>query len=394
MKYCILILDGAAEELRDEPGAKTALEAAATPNLDRVGLLGRQGTMQPVPEGIEPGSDVMMLSVLGVDPAQGYTGRGPFEAAGLGIGLGPDEVAFCASLVTVVEDRLLDATAGGIQQREAAALVRALDERLAAPDLAFRPGIGHENLMVYSGREDVSAGTVSPSRIVGREIGGFLPRGPGAEFLRRLMDQSGTILEAHDVNLVRIDHGEPPATMVWLWGGGKTPTPRTFSEQFGRGGALVSDSAAARGIAKYLGLEPFDIRGDAEGPPEPAAMAEAALALLDRHDVVVLHVALRVDSTGSADVQSRARAVEALDADVVGRVLGDRLDQGDFQVLVAAFPGEPGAAGAGPPASIPFAICGTDVLPVHELPFSERHAAGTGLQIEHGHELMAYFLRE
>ena len=81
MKYAIIIPDGAADEPLKELNGKTPIEAAATPNMDRIAMEGRQGLARTVPEGFESGSDVATMTLLGYDPKVYHTGRAPLEAA-------------------------------------------------------------------------------------------------------------------------------------------------------------------------------------------------------------------------------------------------------------------------------------------------------------------------
>ena len=90
-----------ADRPRADLGGKTCLQAARTPNLDRLATLGQVGMVHTVPDGYAPGSDVANLSVLGYDPRKYYTGRSPLEAASMGVALGPDDVAFRCNLVTL-----------------------------------------------------------------------------------------------------------------------------------------------------------------------------------------------------------------------------------------------------------------------------------------------------
>jgi 2,3-bisphosphoglycerate-independent phosphoglycerate mutase len=116
MKYAILLGDGMADDplaaLRD----KTPLEYARTPHMDRMAAEGTLGLIDTMVPGLPPGSDVANLTVLGYDPRICYTGRGPLEAASMGITLAPEDVAFRCNLVTlgVGEDPVMeDFTAGG-----------------------------------------------------------------------------------------------------------------------------------------------------------------------------------------------------------------------------------------------------------------------------------------
>ncbi|MBA2706823.1 MAG: phosphoglycerate mutase, partial [Gemmatimonadaceae bacterium] len=114
MKYAIIIPDGAADEPLKELGGKTPLEAAHTPNMDRIAMEGRVGTARTVPAGFESGSDVATMCLLGYDPAKYHTGRAPLEAAAQNIPLAPSDWVFRCNLVTVVDGVMKDHSAGGI----------------------------------------------------------------------------------------------------------------------------------------------------------------------------------------------------------------------------------------------------------------------------------------
>ncbi len=395
MKYCVVIPDGMADYAIESLGGKTPLEAAETPNMDRVAVLGRQGTCRTVPEGMEPGSDVAIMSVLGIDPVVCYSGRAPLEAASMGIELGPRHVAFRCNLVTVVDETMIDFSAGHISSREGQALIEALNARLSGPDIGFYAGVSYRHLVVYRGGEEISAKCTPPHDIIGQRIGRYLPEGPGAEILRALMDRSRAILEAHDVNVVRVDHGEKPATMIWLWGGGGVPHIAPFRDTFGKSGAVISAVDLVRGIGKYLGFDRIDVEG-ATGYLDTnyAGKGAAAIRALEDHDLVVVHVEAPDEAGHNGSVEDKVRAIEEVDGKVVGPILEAMLGKTEFRMLVLPDHATPIVKRTHSREPVPFAMCGTGILPVHEVPFSERAASATGLKIEKGHELMAYFLRE
>src|SRR6202000_2907518 len=103
MKYAIIIPDGAADEPLKELGGKTPLEAAETPNMDRIAMDGRQGTATTVPHGFESGSDVATMCLLGYDPKKYHTGRAPLEAAAQKIPLSSSDWVFRCNLVTLID---------------------------------------------------------------------------------------------------------------------------------------------------------------------------------------------------------------------------------------------------------------------------------------------------
>src|SRR5271154_2955875 len=143
MKYCIIIPDGAADDPLKELGGKTPLEAANTPNMDRVAMEGRIGLVRTVPEGFESGSDVATMCLLGYDPKIYHTGRAPLEAAAQRIPLSATDWVFRCNLVTVIDGVMKDHSAGGITDAEAKRLIGDLAAAVAAPGLEFHCGVSY-----------------------------------------------------------------------------------------------------------------------------------------------------------------------------------------------------------------------------------------------------------
>src|SRR5512136_1472327 len=101
MKYLILIGDGMADRPIEKLGGKTPLMVARTPNMDALAQQGEIGLAHTIPSGMPKGSEIANLSIFGYDPRQYYTGRGPLEAASIGIKLNPDDCAFRLNLVNL-----------------------------------------------------------------------------------------------------------------------------------------------------------------------------------------------------------------------------------------------------------------------------------------------------
>src|SRR5436305_3395886 len=135
MKYAIIIPDGCAGEPQDALGGKTPLQAAHTPNMDRVASAGVVGLSNNVPATLTPASDVATLSLLGYDPLQVYTGRAPLEVAAMGIRLRPLDWAIRCNLVSAEQEEMRDLTAWHITSEDGAPLLRTLQENLAGEAL-------------------------------------------------------------------------------------------------------------------------------------------------------------------------------------------------------------------------------------------------------------------
>src|SRR5262249_8811616 len=236
MKYAIVIRDGCADEPQESLGGKTPLQAARTPNMDRIARLGVVGRTDNVPSTLTPASDVATLSLFGYDPLQVYTGRAPLETAAMGIALGPGDWAIRCNLVNVEAGRMCDFTAGHIGSDEARQLIASIGQSLGGPvsggTLEFHPGVSYRNILVFRAVDPApfaaDTKTQPPHDIPDLPIADHLPTGPGSELLRNLMERSRAVLREHPVNQARRSQSRPEATQIWLWGQGRAPSLRTF----------------------------------------------------------------------------------------------------------------------------------------------------------------------
>ena len=137
MKYIIVLSDGMAGRPLEELSGKTTLEAADTPNFDRLAEKAEIGLASMVPEGMAPGSDTANLSVMGYDPKIYYTGRSPLEALSIGVDMAADDVSFRCNLVTLTEDggayedqKIIDHSSSEISTEDSTVLLEALKEGL------------------------------------------------------------------------------------------------------------------------------------------------------------------------------------------------------------------------------------------------------------------------
>ncbi len=393
MKYAIIIPDGAADVAIPELDGKTPLEVARKPHMDWIATHGKCGTVRNVPQGMYPGSDVAILSVLGYGPRQYYTGRAPLEAAALGLQVSPDEWIFRCNLVTLVDNLMEDYSAGHIRNDEAAAIIDELNAKLAGPGIHFHRGVSYRHILTFKANFEVA--TTAPHDILGRPIAPYLPTGAGSELLRALMEESRKILEEHDINVVRRDLGENPANSIWLWGQGKMPQLPTFIERYGVKGAAITAVDLVRGISKLIGWEIVSVPG-ATGYLDTnyVGKGQAAVAALDRMDLVLVHVEATDEAGHGGDAKGKVAALHQIDTHVVGPVLKRLQAEGDGNWRIVVLPDHPTPCHLRTHTAepVPFAIAGDRISGVLATQFTEAAAAAGDLHIAHGHELMEYFL--
>ena len=365
MKYVIILGDGMADEPLAELGGKTPLEYADIPNMDRIAREGRCGMLRTVPEGFEPGSDIANLSILGYDPRTTYTGRGPLEAASMGVTLREGEFAYRCNLVTIRDGMIEDFNAGHISSTEGAELLRDLDAAL--DDIRVYPGVGYRNLMVVP--RALGAETTPPHDIVGQPIGEFLPRGGDAGLLLDCMERAEEIFADHPVNRRRLKEGNLPATGIWPWSGGKKPSLALFQEKYGLSGGMISAVDLLRGIACLAGMEVIDVPG-ATGflDTDYEAKARYAVEALDRLDFVYVHVEAPDEAGHMGSVEEKVRAIERLD-----EAIGIVLDRPDTTIAVLPDHPTPVRYKTHTMDPVPFALLGKGRDGVAA--FSEREAA-------------------
>lgn len=396
MKYIVLVPDGMSDEPVDQLGGKTPLEVAETPHMDYVARHGLLAQALTIPEGLTPASDVANLSILGYDPRQYYSGRAPLEAAHLGVTLGPGEVAFRCNLVTVADEKMADYSGGHISSREAAVLIQELDRKIGSASSRFYPGVSYRHLTVLKGFDEeelLRCVCVPPHNILGQPIKPNLPQGRGAQALNDLMQRSRDVLTLHEVNKVRVDLGENPANMIWLWGQGRKPTMPTFQEKFGLTGGVISAVDLIKGIGKIIGLDVIHVPG-ATGYYDTNYLgkAQAGLDVLKAKDFVFIHVEATDEAGHNGDLRMKITTIERFDQMVVGPVLEAFKGRDDFRLLVLPDHATPVMKRQHTAGKVCVAMMGQGIAPNGFHVFTEAEAAKSDVFFQ-GHDLMETFLR-
>ena len=392
-KYVIVIPDGAADEPLKQFGNKTVLEAANTPGMDKISTLGRQGLVRTVPVGMEAGSDVAQMSLLGYDPRRYYSGRAPIEAAARNIKLSLEDWVFRCNLITIADGKMADHSAGHISTAEAGKLIKELDEQLGNEQIRFHAGVSYRHLLVFK-KLVFNVRTYPPHDNIGTAIDKILPRGKGADLLVDLMARSQQLFTGHDINKVRKDLGENQVSSIWLWGQGKRAQMEHFQKRFGLKGVTITAVDLVKGLSKLIGFDLIDVPG-ATGfiDTNYQGKASAAIEALREYDIVFIHIEAPDEASHSGNAEMKKKAVEQIDKYIVGPVFEALQGYESWRMLVMPDHPTPVRTCAHSHEPVPFAMAGDNISGILHTTFGETNAAKSGFRIDNGFELMEYFLK-
>jgi len=399
MKYVILQGDGMPDHPLPELDGKTPLEAANTPNLDRMAKSAiKFGMVKTIPDNLPPGSDVGNLTVLGYNPNIYYTGRSPLEAANIGVPLGENDVTLRCNLVTLTSKNgaeiMEDYSAGHISTEEAREIILDLKKELEEEGLTLHPGVSYRHLLVWTGG-NMDIRTTPPHDISGKEIASYMPSGKGTEKLNELIEKSKQILKNHPVNKKRIEEGKNPATSIWLWGQGVAPSMPSFQDIYGLTGSVISAVDLVKGIGRYAKLNVIDVPG-ATGYLDTnyEGKVEYALNSLNDVDLTMIHIE-STDETGHVGkAELKIQAIEDFDGRVVGPVLEGIKRFGDYKVLVMSDHPTPIDLRTHVNEPVPFAIYSSEDESVKndKFVYTENSAATSDVYIPEGWRLMGMLI--
>jgi len=397
MKYIILLGDGMADYPLEELNGKTPLEYAHTPYMDRVATEGTLGLIDTIPAGFAPGSDVAIMSLLGYNPEKYYSGRGPLEAANMGVELKENDIAFRCNLVTLgdeAEPSMEDFTAGHITSQEARIIIDDINNKIGSSLFQFYPGVSYRHLFVWKDGTALLK-TTPPHDITGKTIKDYLPQGKGAEQLHNLMQEAQDILRNHPVNRSRHELGKKPANSIWLWGQGRVPNFVKITDKYGLKGGMISAVDLLNGIGIYAGFNVIRVEG-ATGYTDTNYLGKAkkALEALKGTDLIFVHVESPDEMGHEGNIEGKIRAIEDFDKKVVGTIINEIYHSSPFRLLVLSDHPTPISLKTHASDPSPFAVLSS--LAGENLQngsaFTEKSARNNGIMISPGYLLMDKFI--
>jgi 2,3-bisphosphoglycerate-independent phosphoglycerate mutase len=388
MKYLIELASGMADEPLAELGGRTPLTAAHKPALDELARDGKIGCVRTLPEPLPASEEVALLSALGFNPEEFFTGEAGLAVADSGLKVGPGQLAFVHNLTTEANGVLVDHAAGQITPKEAEVLLTSLAAAFGRPDAQFYAGRGFSGVTVLPVGEDAS-----PETALGGPVARRMPRGRGCELLERLMQLSRETFLEHEINRVRTDLGENPANLLWLWGAGKPPNLPSFESRHKLSGAMVAATESARGLGRLCGMRVPHVSGATGGyRTDYAAKAQCALEAIGAVDLVVVHVASPAEASLEGNVQRKISAIQDIDAMIAAPLLQYARSHADIRMMFLCTHLASVARRRRLRDAVPVAMFGPGLEPFRRGVFSEAAAENGELGVERGHDLLQYFL--
>jgi len=320
----------------DALGGRTPLQAADAPAMRRIAARSRLYRICTVPDGLPPGSDVCNMGLLGYDARENYTGRAAIEAAGAGIPMEANDVAYRCNLVTIQDSRMRDYSAGHITTEEGCALIEDVGQAVAGENHRFYPGVSYRHLLIWrNGPEEME--THPPHEIADQLVEPYLPAGPRQDEVRALMEATIPLMSKHAVNRQRREQGLNTATQFWLWGQGRAMQLESFATRYGLTGGVVTAVDLVRGLGCLAGLETPRVEG-ATGfiDTNYAGKVDAAIDILARHPFAYVHIEAPDECGHLGDAALKTRAITDFDHNVVAPVWRHLESMGEPYRLIIA----------------------------------------------------------
>lgn len=337
-KGLMIILDGLGDRSCPELDGATPLEAAATPNLDRLLKSGMGGMIDPLTPGVPVSTHTGTGLLMGLAQRDAvHLTRGPVEAAGIGLLIQPGDVALRCNFATLEEDagmlKILDRRAGRIQKgtKELAAALQTIPMGHGVT-ATLRPATQHRAVLRLSGPglspaiTDTDPGSNDDPRVLPCQPLNLQDAAAArtAEIINGFVREAYDRLKQHRVNQKREDKGLLPANGIITRGAGALREAGNIIQHLGISAAVVAGERTVLGLAQLLNYTAFTDSGFTSlADTDLAAKVEMTKRALETHEMVFLHVKAPDICAHDRDPKTKRSFLERFDSKVAPLLQGD-----------------------------------------------------------------------
>lgn len=423
-KLLYVILDGLGDLPIQELGNKTPLEAANTPNMDKLASKGKGGYVYTVGGGIAPESDIAVISILGYDAHKYYTGRGPLESYAEGLEVNDGDLAYRVNFATkdLNSNRIIDRRVGrDLTTREATELAREINNKVkltsASASFRFKNTIGHRGVLVIR-REDgrLSAEVTNTDPAYGKEgVLGIakakfekvllrcepMPEHQDSEqakiaalLTNEFIEKSTAVLNESSVNKKRAKQGKLVANLILTRDAGdRLPNFPKLNELHNKRFGCFVEMPVERGIALLTGMKVVGLplpSGDLK--KDYILRSEKVLSALKDFDCLYIHIKGPDEPAHDGDFMKKKESIELIDRYFFGEIL-PKLDMENIVIAITSDHSTPCKVKAHSGDPVPLLVAGGRISSDGLLTFGERDCRKGSLGKMTGSELMPYFMK-
>ncbi|MCG3258702.1 MAG: 2,3-bisphosphoglycerate-independent phosphoglycerate mutase [Candidatus Heimdallarchaeota archaeon] len=340
MKLLFVVMDGLGDRPISEFGGQTPLEYAKTPNMDKLASYGMNGLLHVIGPGVTPGSDTAHLALFGVDPYEYYTGRGPFEAAGIGLVVKEGDIAFRTNFATINSEGVItDRRAGRIREGtdQLAKLFEGLE--IDGIEILLEAGTEHRAALILRGDGLSDQVSENDPHVERKEPLEFKPldESPEAEKTARVLTsfvmKARTILNNAELNKKRVEEDLLPANYLLIRGAGKVPKLPNFEEEYCLETACIAGGGLYKGVGRMLGMHIIeDSRMSGGTTTDLSTKFEITHNALNDYDFVFTHVKGTDNYSHDGKYKEKSEFIERVDKELY-RFLPENYE-GDLVIMI------------------------------------------------------------
>lgn len=425
-KILYIVLDGLGDRPHPKLNNMTPLEAASTPNLDRLANEGQTGLVYTVKKGIAPESDVAVISILGYDAHRYYTGRGPLESFAEGLDIKDGDVAFRVNFATCEDGggKIVDRRVGrNLTTQEASLLAKEVNEKVKLTDATFnfKNTIGHRGILVIYKGGKLSGDITNTDPAYGKE-GVFgvakekfenyvLKCEPtfdakdkkaasaaaetAASLANEFVEKSTRVLEESPINKKRIEKGQLKANVILLRDAGdRLPKMPSLKELYNVKFGSFVEMPVEKGIALLTGMDIIEIpalTSDAE--KDYFVRAELVSKRMKDYDGLYVHLKGPDEPAHDGDYIKKKASIEDIDKFFFGPLL-KMIDLDSCVICVTADHSTPCVLKAHSADPVPILIHSSSVKSDGSSGFSEKIAEHGAIGVIEGQSIMKLLIEK